>query len=104
FTEVEGAERVLLATLLASEAVYCHRGTVLSVEKKPPPNVGQRSEKTTPHIFQTSVCWNWHLPRPKPKWLPGFHRASPSTPLDVAVYVRATIPSQGPRAQIGLGR
>jgi len=27
--------------------------------------------------------------------LPGFHRASPSTPLDVSSYVGATIPSGG---------
>src|SRR5215208_1655243 len=34
---------------------------------------------TSPRI---STCWNWHLPLSV--GLPGFHRASPSTPLDVA--------------------
>src|SRR5215218_8412596 len=27
------------------------------------------------------------------RWLPGLHRASPSTPLDVSSYVRATLAS-----------
>src|SRR3989337_2822541 len=34
------------------------------------------------------------------EWLPGFHRASPSTPLDVSSYVAGSIagrPAAGPR-------
>src|SRR5438876_8127637 len=38
----------------------------------------------------TSV-WNWHLPAVTSRWLPGLRRASPSTPLDVSSYVRASV-------------
>src|SRR4051794_1595350 len=50
--------------------------------------------------FVAEVVWsppatshrNWHRSRRlRAGWLPGFHRASPSTPLDASSYVAGTV-------------
>src|SRR5689334_14342736 len=51
-----------------------------------------------PHVSR-----NWHLPA-RMRGLPGLHRASPSTPLDVYSYVVGTIASRLEPANLAVSR
>ena len=54
--------------------------------EKPPPDSSRGGGVENPPATSHR---NWHLPAMR--GLPGFHRASPSTPLDVSSYVRGTL-------------
>src|SRR5205085_5049875 len=79
---VQRLERILGLALLALQMGHSHCGLPSRVLRRV---TGVAKSTRTRH---TSL-WNWHLPAVTLRWLPGLHRASPSTPLDVSSYVGA---------------
>ena len=58
------AEVVRRPALLALQVLDCHPISLSVANEKDLRLVGQRSDRTLPHIFQvTATCWSWHLPR-----------------------------------------